>query len=67
MWLHAACLNSDCITADNLLEFAEELLYHSCLAVADLSAEHSDLHMKEEKGEEKMEALPPPVLFSFFP
>lgn len=60
--LPAACLHPDCITADNV----HETLQRSCCTAADLPAEHTDLHIEEEEGEEEeMEALPPFVLFSF--
>lgn len=61
MWLHAAYLDS----ADYMcMRFCRGAAVPPLSAVVDLPAEHTDLHMEEEEGEEEMEGLPPFVLFS---
>lgn len=51
LWFHVAYLNSDCITADNVcMRFCRGAAVSPLPAVADLPAEHTDLHMEEEKG-----------------
>lgn len=63
--LHVSYLDSDCITADNTcMRFCRGAAAPPLPAVADLPAEHTDLHMEEEEREG---GGGDGVLFSFSP